>query len=206
MRPLRVGVLVSGGGRSAVNLAGAIRRDGIPAEIVAVVATREGVEAIGRCRAAGLPASIVPAAEDPATLDDRLDAALEAAGVELVVLAGYLRKFRVGSRWTGHAINIHPSLLPRHGGPGMFGERVHRSVLAAGDPESGCTVHWVDGEYDRGEPILQRRCPVRPGDTAETLANRVFAEETVALPEAIRRIALARHPAQPRSGPATIAP
>ena len=185
MRPVRVGVLVSGGGRSAVNLAKAIRRDGIPAEIVAVVATREAVPAIARCRDAGLPVAVVPVVEDPATFDDRLDAALAGAEVELVVLAGYLRKFRVGTRWTGHAINIHPALLPRHGGPGMFGEHVHRAVLAAGDAESGCTVHWVDGEYDRGEPILQRRCPVRPGDTPETLGARVIAEELVALTEAV---------------------
>jgi phosphoribosylglycinamide formyltransferase-1 len=188
VRPVRIGVLVSGGGRSAVNLAATIRRERIPAEIVAVVAAREDVPALARCRTAGLPVAVVPQAADPATFDDRLDAALETAGIELVVLAGYLRKFRVGSRWTGHAINIHPALLPRHGGPGMFGERVHRAVLASGDRESGCTVHWVDEEYDRGETILQRRCPVLPDDTPETLAERVFAEELIALPEAIRTI------------------
>lgn len=188
MRPVRVGILVSGGGRSAVNLSEAIRRDGIPAEIVAVVATREAVPAITRCREAGLPVAVVPVAMDPATFDDRLDAALVAAGVELVVLAGYLRKFRVGSRWTGHAINIHPALLPRHGGPGMFGEHVHRAVLAAGDAESGCTVHWVDEQYDHGAAIVQRRCPVKPGDTPETLADRVFAEERIALPEAVAAV------------------
>jgi phosphoribosylglycinamide formyltransferase-1 len=202
VRPLRLGILVSGGGRSAVNLAEAIRRERIPAEIVAVISARPEAPAIERCRAAGLPVSVVPAAADPATFDDRLDAALDAAGVELVVLAGYLRLFRVGTRWKGRAINIHPALLPRHGGPGMFGERVHRAVLAAGDAESGCTVHWVDEAYDRGEPILQRRCPVRPDDTPETLAARVFAEERLALPEAVATIsrlgALAR--------PATIVP
>lgn len=185
MSPVRIGVLVSGGGRTAVNLAEAIRRDAIPAEIVAVVATRPTVPAIARCREAGLPVAVVPVAEDPATFDDRLDAALEAAGVELVVLAGYLRKFRVGTRWTGHAINIHPALLPRHGGPGMFGEHVHRAVLAAGDSESGCTVHWVDEQYDHGKAVVQRRCPVVAGDTPESLAARVFAEERIALPEAV---------------------
>jgi len=189
VRRVRLGVLVSGGGRSAVNLAEAIRRDGIPAEIVAVVATRPTVPAIGRCREAGLPVAVVPVAEDPATFDDRLDAALEAAGVELVVLAGYLRRFRVGTRWTGHAINIHPALLPRHGGPGMFGEHVHRAVLAAGDAESGCTVHWVDEQYDHGAAIVQRRCRVEPGDTPESLSARVFAEERIALPAAVDAVA-----------------
>ncbi len=189
MRRVRIGILVSGGGRSAVNLAEAIRRDGIPAEVVAVVATRPTVPAIARCREAGLPVAVVPVAEDPASFDDRLDAALGAAGVELVVLAGYLRKFRVGTRWTGHAINIHPALLPRHGGPGMFGEHVHRAVLAAGDAESGCTVHWVDEQYDHGGAIVRRRCPVEPGDTPETLAARVFAEERIALPQAVDAVA-----------------
>ncbi len=200
MNPLRLGILVSGGGRSAVNLAEAIRRERIPAGIVAVIATRNEVPAIARCRAAGLPVSVVPVASDPATFDDRLDAALGDAGVELVVLAGYLRLFRVGERWRGRAINIHPALLPRHGGPGMFGDRVHRAVLAAGDAESGCTVHWVDEAYDRGEAILRRRCPVLPGDTPETLAARVFAEEKIALPEAILEICRTGLPARSGAG------
>lgn len=197
--PLRVGVLVSGGGRSAVHLAETLRgAPDRPAEVVAVVATRPDIPAIGRCRDAGLPVTIVDGTA--AGLDDRIDAALAAAGVELVVLAGYLRRFRVGERWRGKAINIHPALLPRHGGAGMYGLAVHRSVLAAGDPETGCTVHWVDEEYDRGPAILARRVPTRGGDTPETLAERVFAEERVARPEAVLRIAAAR------VGSATIAP
>jgi phosphoribosylglycinamide formyltransferase-1 len=126
-------------------------------------------------------------AEPRATLDDRVDAALREAGTQLVVLAGYLRLFRVQG-WRGRCINIHPALLPRHGGKGLWGHHVHEAVLAAGDRESGCTVHWVDEQYDHGETILQRRCPVLPGDTPDTLAARVFAEELEALPEAIRRV------------------
>ena len=184
--PLRLACLVSGGGRSVLNLQDRIERGELPATIQLVLSTREGVPAIDRARARGLPAREVPA-EPRATLDDRVDAALREAGTQLVVLAGYLRLFRVQG-WRGRCINIHPALLPRHGGKGLWGHHVHEAVLAAGDRESGCTVHWVDEQYDHGETILQRRCPVLPGDTPDTLAARVFAEELEALPEAIRRV------------------
>ena len=186
-RPLRLGCLVSGGGRSVMNLHDLIERGELPASIDLVLATRPGVAAIDRARARGLRVTEI-APEPRATLDDRVDEALRAAGVELVVLAGYLRLFRP-SAWRGRCINIHPALLPRHGGKGLWGHHVHEAVLAAGDLESGCTVHWVDEQYDHGKPILQRRCPVLAGDTPETLAARVFAEELLALPEAIRRVA-----------------
>ena len=186
-RPLRIGCLVSGGGRSVMNLQDLIERGELPATIALVLATRPGVQAIERARARGLRvAEIVPEPRD--TLDDRVDAALHEASVDLVVLAGYLRLFRPAA-WARRCINIHPALLPRHGGKGLWGHHVHEAVLAAGDRESGCTVHWVDEQYDHGKPILQRRCPVLPGDTPDTLAARVFAEELLALPEAIRQVA-----------------
>ena len=189
--PLGVGCLVSGGGRTVVNLARAIESDAIPAEIRVVVAHRPSIAGVERCRAAGLRVVVVPLedADDPRSLADRTDEALEAAGVELVCLAGYLRHFRVDPRWTGRVVNIHPSLLPRHGGRGMYGDRVHEAVLAAGDAESGCTVHLVDEIYDHGPVIHQRTCPVEPGDTKETLAARVFAEECRAFPEVVAAVA-----------------
>ncbi|MEY3025542.1 MAG: Phosphoribosylglycinamide formyltransferase, partial [Planctomycetota bacterium] len=100
-------------------------------------------------------------------------------------LAGYLRHFRVGDRWRGRTLNIHPSLLPDFGGHGMFGARVHDAVLAAGRRESGCTVHEVDEEYDRGPVVLQRTCAALPDDSVESLAARVFELERIAYPEAI---------------------
>lgn len=184
--PLRIACLVSGGGRSVMNLQDRIDGGTLAARVVLVAATRPGVAAIGRCRDRGLPAVEI-ASEPRETLDDRLDAALHAARTELVVLAGYLRMFRC-TAWQGRCINIHPALLPRHGGRGMWGHHVHEAVLAAGDRESGCTVHWVDAAYDHGEPILRRTCPVLPSDDADTLADRVFAEERIALPEAIASI------------------
>jgi phosphoribosylglycinamide formyltransferase-1 len=185
---LRLGCLISGGGRTVLNLQEAIERGEVSASIDVVIAHREDLAGVERCRAAGLRVEIVPVAPKE-TLADRIDAALDDARVELVCLAGYLRHFRVAPRWTDRIINIHPSLLPRHGGPGMYGDRVHAAVLAAGDLESGCTVHAVDEIYDHGEVLLQRRCPVRPDDTVDTLAARVFQEECRAFPEAIAAIA-----------------
>ena len=185
--PLRLGCLISGGGRTVLNLKTAIERDAIPAEIAAVIAHREDLEGVQRCRAAGLAVEIVTdRGPDP------LDEILLSARVDLVCLCGYLRHFAVEPRWRDRVVNIHPSLLPRHGGRGMYGDRVHAAVLAAGEQETGCTVHAVDEIYDHGAVILQRRCPVRPGDTTSTLAARVFEAECVAMPTAIRDLAEGR--------------
>lgn len=194
--PLRLGCLVSGGGRHVLNLQDCIDRGELHATIALVLATKPDAPAIERCRARGLHVVVVPP-QPPETVDDRVDDALRASHVELVVLAGYLRLFRVQA-WLDRCINIHPALLPRHGGKGLFGRHVHEAVLAAGDAESGCTVHWVDERYDHGETILQRRCRVMPGDTPDALAARVFAVELIAMPEAIRSVARWRQGEGPR--------
>lgn len=192
-RPMRIGALISGGGRTVVHLAEAIERHRVPATIAVVVAHRATLPGVERCRAAGLPVRVT-SETDAARRSDEVDRFLAEAEVDLVLLAGYLRPFRLGQRWRGRTINIHPSLLPKHGGRGMYGERVHAAVLAAGDRESGCTVHVVEDEYDRGPILLQRRCPVRPDDAPAELAARVFAEERIALAEAVASIAEGRIP------------
>ena len=186
---VRIGALASGGGRTVINIAHACARGEIPAMVAVCVVTRADAGAVDRCRAHGIPVAVV-APEPAETFDDRVDAALRAYDVNFVCLAGYLRRFRVGGTdaWKGRALNIHPALLPDFGGQGMYGDRVHRAVLEAGRTESGCTVHWVDGAYDTGKHVVQRRCAVHPGDSAETLAARVFAEECVAYPEALRQV------------------
>ncbi|MBU3683674.1 MAG: phosphoribosylglycinamide formyltransferase [Phycisphaerales bacterium] len=183
--PARIGALASRGGRTVANIADACARGELDARVAVCVVMRPDAGAAAHCRERGIPVEVV-APEPAATFDDRVDAALRTHGVELVCLCGYLRRFRVDA-WRGRTLNIHPALLPDFGGPGMWGEHVHRAVLAAGRRESGCTVHWVDEDYDHGEPVLQRRCPVEPGDTPELLAARVFREECLAYPEAIRR-------------------
>jgi phosphoribosylglycinamide formyltransferase-1 len=188
-----IAALISGGGRTVLNLADEIDAGTLPVRITTVIAHRESVAGVERCRARGLPTTVIPT--DPReTLDDRLDAALEASGAELVCLCGYLRHFRVGDRWSGRTINIHPALLPAFGGKGMYGANVHRAVLESGTGESGCTVHYVDEHYDHGPTILQKRCAVAPNDDPDTLAARVFELECEAFPEALRHIVGAGRP------------
>ena len=183
---VRISALASGGGRTVINIAHACARGEIPAMVAVCVVTRADAGAVDRCRAHGIPVAVV-APEPAETFDDRVDEALRAYDVSFVCLAGYLRRFRVDA-WHGRALNIHPALLPDFGGQGMYGDRVHRAVLEAGSTVSGCTVHWVDGAYDTGKHVVQRRCAVHPGDSAETLAARVFAEEGIAYPEALRQV------------------
>lgn len=185
--PTPIAALISGGGRTVVNLAEQIGEGLLEARIVSVIAHKESLPGVTRCRERKLPVTVVP--HDPVdSLDDRIDDVLTSSGAELICLCGYLRHFRVGTRWTGRTLNIHPALLPDFGGQGMYGSRVHRAVLDAGVRESGCTVHFVDEEYDHGPPILQRRCAVLPEDDPESLAARVFELEREAFPEAIRMV------------------
>ncbi len=181
---------MGGGGRTVLNLKRFIDAGALDARIVVVVVTREDTPGARRCAEAGLSVVVCGGASAWA-IDDQIDAALERAGVDLVCLCGSMRKFRVGA-WAGRALNIHPALLPKHGGQGMYGSRVHQAVIDAGDTESGCTVHLVDDEYDHGDPLVQRRCPVLQGDTPDALAARVFEQECLAYPEAIRRWTLNR--------------
>lgn len=177
----RLAVMVSGSGRTLENILSGCDSGEIPATVSLVIASQE-------CRGAELarprvPAVLVMPGEIPAPV---LADALRANHVDLVLLAGYLRLVRIPDAFRGRVLNIHPALLPLHGGPGMHGRRVHEAVLAAGDRRSGCTVHYCDDTYDTGRIILQHACPVLPGDTPDTLAARVFQAELRAYPRAIR--------------------
>ena len=167
-----------------VNLAAAIGRGELDARIPLVIASRP-CAGCDRARELGIECKVIPGTIAPEVLTRELGP----RGISWIVLAGYLRMVRIPPGFEGRVVNIHPALLPRFGGPGMHGRHVHEAVLAAGDRESGCTVHWVDEQYDHGEPILQRRCAVQPDDTPDSLAARVFTEELIALPDAIRRVA-----------------
>ncbi len=181
--PPRLLAFISGGGRTVLHLLDEIRAGRLHARIAGVIASRPcpGVE---RARARGLDVRIVPGVIPAAELE-RLFAEFRA---DRGVLAGYLQRIDLPPSLRGRLLNIHPALLPKFGGPGMFGMRVHRAVLAAGERESGCTVHVVDDGYDTGPVVLQRRCPVLPGDTPDSLAARVFEEEKIAYPDALRRV------------------
>lgn len=178
--PPRLVVMLSGSGRTLVNLMDCIERGELRAEIPLVIASRECLGA-ERARERGVQVRVMKG-EIPAGI---LEGVLKEAGADLVVLAGYLRLVHVPEGYEGRVVNIHPALLPDFGGPGMHGMRVHEAVLAAGRGESGCTVHICDDRYDHGPIVVQERVPVLPGDTPETLAARVFEAECRVYPKAI---------------------
>jgi phosphoribosylglycinamide formyltransferase-1 len=191
MRRLRLVPLVSGGGRTVLNLLDRIADGKLPAEIPLVLADRE-CAAVGRLRARGVAVELIPWPGDADAWADRAWPRIEAAKADLVLGCGFLRLLKIPPRWLGRVMNIHPGLLPRFGGKGLYGDRVHKAVLDAGESESGCTVHFTDNEYDTGPRILERRVPVLPADTVESLAARVFLAECEAYPEAIRLFAEGR--------------
>lgn len=183
----RIAVAVSGGGRSLENLAHMSASAELGAEIALVVSNTAKAPALERARRLGLEHVVVDHRQfaDTPSFSAAIFREVETRGAVLLVLAGFLRKLEVPPAWARRVINIHPALLPKFGGSGMFGERVHAAVLAAGERVSGCSVHYVTNEYDAGPIVLQRRTPVHAGDTPETLAARVFEEEKIALPAAI---------------------
>lgn len=194
-RRFRIAVLISGAGSSLQNLIDRIadgRLGGV--EIAVVISSRSTVAGVEWARRAGLPLEIVRVKDHPdvATFSERVASALDAYGVDLAVQAGWLCYWQVPAQWTGRVINIHPALLPGHGGKGYYGRRVHAAVLAAGEQETGATVHWVDNKYDHGAIIEQRRCRVEPGDTPDTLAERVQALERELLPAVIDRLRMTK--------------
>jgi formyltetrahydrofolate-dependent phosphoribosylglycinamide formyltransferase len=182
--PVRVAVLVSGGGTNLQALLDALRDSPI-ARVARVIANRPDAGALERARSAGVPTTVLRDADDPVELHSAL------AGAQMVVLAGYLKLVHasVVARFRGRMINIHPALLPDFGGPGMYGRRVHEAVLASGAKESGATVHFVDEEFDRGAVIAQEKVPIEPGDTADTLAARVLEAEHRLLPKVVLDLA-----------------
>ena len=176
---MRLGVLVSGRGS---NLEAVLEGRPAGVEPVLVISNRPAVRALEIAAAHGVPARVLRSAEfdgDASARDAAIGRALSAADVELALLAGYDQLLRPSyfAAFPGRTINIHPSLLPAHGGARMVGLAVHRSVLAAGERETGATIHEVTSELDAGPNLAQARVRVLPGDDAETLAARVLAEE-----------------------------
>ena len=172
--------MVSGGGTNLQALIDGVADGRIAgARIVLVLSSREGVYALERAKRAGIKTIVIgrQAYPDEGDKAEAILAALAGAETDLVVTAGYISLLdkRVCTAYKGRMINIHPSLLPRHGGIGYYGLHVHEAVLAAGDRETGATVHYVDDEgVDSGRIILQERIPVLEGDTPETLQKRVL--------------------------------
>ena len=187
---LRLAVLISGSGRTLENLADHCHRGLIPAQIDLVISTGQSEVGIERSRRLGLRTEIIrPDRAQPGRFHEALTEAVRRVRADLVCMAGFLSLWPIPEDYAWRVINIHPALLPDFGGPGMYGNRVHAAVLAAGCRESGCTVHYCNDRYDEGPVILQRRVVVPPACTVDELAALVFEEEKIAYPEAIRSIA-----------------
>ncbi len=189
---LKLGVLISGGGSTLENLLAHLRDGRLRgAELRQVISSRGTVRGVELARAAGLPVTVIRRRDhaDDGAFSAAITAVLAGAGVELALLAGFLCFWRIPARYAGRVLNIHPALLPRYGGRGFYGRHVHEAVLAAGETESGCTVHLADNQYDHGPIVAQARVPVRPDDTAETLAERVGIAERELYPQVIQQVA-----------------
>ena len=186
----RLAFLASYNGSGMRAVVAAIEASELDARAVLAVSNRKAAPALEFAGQPGVPTLVVPTAPDPDVADARLTEALHEACADLVVLSGYLRKLgpRALQAFEGRILNIHPALLPRHGGAGMYGRRVHEAVIAAGDIVSGASVHLVDGEYDHGEVLARVEVPVLAGDTAASVEARVTAAEPALLVETLKGI------------------
>ncbi len=209
IRPLRLAVLVSGGGtnlQAIIDAAEADRIAGMAAqppkepdfEVILVIADREGCYALERAKRHGIPSETaippagVPRPEARRAVSDRILALAKDSGADALILAGFLTILSgpIIEAYANRIVNLHPALLPKFGGKGMWGHHVHEAVLAAGETESGCTVHLVDSGCDTGPILLQRKVPVQEGDTPDSLAERIHGEEHRAIVEGVRELAI----------------
>ncbi len=195
---MNLACLCSGSGTNLQAIIDSIEAGRLPARIAAVIANEPGAQALDRARRHHLPSFLLNHRDykSRADFEAALAELIDRQGADLICLCGFMRILTPSfvNRYPSRIVNIHPALLPKFGGKGFFGHKVHEAVLAAGEKESGCTVHFVDAQVDHGPIILQRRVPVLPGDTAETLARRVLAEEHLAYPQAIAMLAEGRVP------------
>jgi phosphoribosylglycinamide formyltransferase 1 len=188
IRPLQLAVLISGGGTTLLNLIRKIHAQELAAQIQLVVSSDPRAGGLQYAQQAQIPGRVVSRREFATTeaFSTAIFRLCREAQVDLVAMGGFLKHVLVPPDFAGRVMNIHPSLIPAFCGPGFYGSKVHQAVLDYGCKVSGCTVHFVDNEYDHGPIILQRVVPVLDGDTAGTLAKRVFEQECQAYPEALQ--------------------
>lgn len=191
---MNLGFLASHNGSNMQAIIDACKSGALQATPAVVISNNADSGALARAKREGIAHYHLSAKTHPLPdlLDQMILDALLAHGVDIVVLAGYMRKLgeKTLARYVGAIVNVHPALLPKFGGQGMYGLRVHEAVLAAGETESGATIHLVDGEYDTGAIIAQERVPVLPDDTPESLAERVLRVEHAIFPRVLQQIAL----------------
>lgn len=190
-RPFRIAVLISGGGTTLRNLIERVGAGRLGVEIALVISSNPAAKGLAFAAEAGVPAETLETGAF-ASAEQYSRAVFErcrAAGADLVVMGGFLKRLVIPPDFVNRVTNIHPALIPAFCGQGYYGHRVHEAALEYGVKLSGCTVHFADNQYDHGPVILQRAVPVLDDDTPETLAARVFEAECEAYPEAIQLIA-----------------
>lgn len=192
--PIRLAVLLSGGGTTLQNFLDRIAAGLLRAEIAVVVSSKADAFGVTRARQANIPAFVVERklSSSREEFSERIFGHCRDAGVDLVCLAGFLQLLRIPDDFHNRVLNIHPALIPAFCGKGHHGLAVHRAALDRGVKVSGCTVHFADNEYDHGPIVAQRVVPVLDDDTPESLAARVFAAECEAYPQAIQLFAQGR--------------
>ena len=190
LQQLQLGFLASNNGTGMRAVLAAIQRGALRAQAKLLVSNRRDAPAMDVAAQHGVPTLFLPTISDPAAADAKLAAALESAGVELIVLSGYLRKLGpcTLAAYANRILNMHPALLPKYGGQGMYGRRVHEAVAASADAVSGASAHLVDADYDRGPVIASREIALSPGDDAAAIEAKVTAIESALLVETLRRI------------------
>ena len=196
--PLKLAVLISGSGRTLKNFIDLAADGELPVEIRLVVSSSATAAGLRFAEEAGITTLVVCRGDFPAgtpgdqAFGDAIFAACREAGVDYVAMAGFLKLAPVPDDFAGRVVNIHPALIPAFCGHGMYGDRVHQAVLDAGVKVTGCTVHFVDNEYDAGPIIWQQPVPVFDDDTADTLGKRVFEVEKEAYPHVLKQLAAGR--------------
>jgi formyltetrahydrofolate-dependent phosphoribosylglycinamide formyltransferase len=192
--PIRLAVLISGGGTTLQNFLDRITEGLLHAEIAVVVSSKADAFGLTRARRVKIPAFVVErkSCSSREEFSGRIFAHCRDADVDLVCLAGFLQLLHIPDDFRHRVLNIHPALIPAFCGKGYHGLAVHRAVLERGVKVSGCTVHFADNEYDHGPIVSQRVVPVLDDDTPERLAERVFAAECEAYPQAIQWFARGR--------------
>ncbi len=187
-KKLRLGILLSGGGRTMTNIQKEIEDGCLNAEIVVVISSLSNVRGVQLVQGLGLKPVIIRKKDHPdiEQFSGEIAKVLDEAKVDLVVQAGWMCLWHIPANYENRVMNIHPALLPAFGGKGMYGHHVHEAVVKTGCKVSGCTVHFCTNEYDAGPIIVQRTCEVKDDDDADALAARVFEQECLAYPEAIK--------------------
>lgn len=191
---MKIGFLASHGGSNMQAIIDACKSGTLTATAAVVISNNGDSAALARAITENIPNYHMSGKTHPGTgeLDDAILDTFLSHSIDIIVLAGYMKKLgpKTLSHFQGRILNIHPALLPKFGGEGMYGMNVHKAVIAAGEKESGVTIHLVDEQYDTGAIIAQTRVPVKPDDTPETLAARVLEQEHILYPATLQRIVI----------------